>query len=58
MFLSYGSGNFLASFYHFTTHAFYKALLFLVSGLIIQQWGDRQDSRLISPLIRLQLPIT
>lgn len=37
MFLAYGSGGFTASFYHFTTHAFYKALLFLSSGLIIQK---------------------
>ena len=56
MFLAFGGGNFLAAFYHFTTHAFYKALLFLSSGLIIQQWKDLQDSRIITPINR-RLPI-
>jgi NADH-quinone oxidoreductase subunit L len=37
MFLAYGNSNFSSSFYHFTTHACYKALLFLTSGLLIQQ---------------------
>jgi NADH-quinone oxidoreductase subunit L len=58
MFLAYGNGHFIAAYYHFTTHAFYKALLFLSSGLIIHQWSDLQDSRLISPLLRYQLPIS
>jgi NADH-quinone oxidoreductase subunit L len=57
MFLAYSSGNFLAAYYHYTTHAFYKALLFLTSGLIIQNWVDLQDVRLISPLVKYQLPM-
>lgn len=56
MLLAYGSGNFSASYFHFVTHAFYKALLFLVSGLLIQQWQNLQDLRLINPFLKLQLP--
>ena len=36
MLLAYGNLNFLSSYYHFITHAFFKATLFLTSGLCIQ----------------------
>lgn len=57
MLLSYGSANFSAGFFHFTTHAHYKATAFLASGLMIQQWGNLQDLRKVSPMLKNQLPV-
>jgi proton-translocating NADH-quinone oxidoreductase chain L len=46
-----GFGAFAVSVYHLTTHAFFKALLFLVSGSIIHSLNDIQDIRRYGGLI-------
>ncbi|MCX7698981.1 MAG: NADH-quinone oxidoreductase subunit L [Candidatus Goldbacteria bacterium] len=43
MFMGLASGNYQASMFHLTTHAFFKALLFLSAGAIIHSLGGVQD---------------
>ena len=43
MFLSLGVGAWWAAIFHFVTHAFFKALLFLAAGIVIQAQGDEHD---------------
>ena len=43
MFLACGVGNFRAAMFHVTTHAFFKALLFLGSGAVIHSMNGEQD---------------
>lgn len=43
--------------FHLTTHAFFKALLFLSAGSIIHGFGDEQDMRAMGKTVRL-FPIT
>ncbi len=43
MFLACGVGNFKAAMFHVTTHAFFKALLFLGSGAVIHSMNGEQD---------------
>nr|YP_010736654.1 NADH dehydrogenase subunit 5 [Cobbenicoris guangxiensis]WEM32396.1 NADH dehydrogenase subunit 5 [Cobbenicoris guangxiensis] len=50
-------GNSSLSFFHLLSHAFFKALLFLCSGLIIHCMSDSQDIRHMGNLIN-QLPYT
>lgn len=45
MFLACGVGNFTAGMFHVTTHAFFKALLFLGSGAVIHSMLGEQDMR-------------
>lgn len=45
MFLACGVGAFGAAMFHVTTHAFFKALLFLGSGSVIHAMGGEQDMR-------------
>ena len=45
MFLACGVGNFTAAMFHITTHAFFKALLFLGSGAVIHSMMGEQDMR-------------
>lgn len=45
MVFSCGNSNFAAGFFHLTTHAFFKAQLFLCSGSILHQINDEQDMR-------------
>lgn len=52
-----GVANFDLAIFHLTTHAFFKAGLFLCAGLIIHALGDEQDIRKMGGLVRL-LPIT
>ncbi len=56
MLLAYSNLNISSSYFHFINHAFFKAATFLISGLLIQQWGNRQDLRIISPFLKFQLP--
>ncbi|MET3697115.1 NADH dehydrogenase subunit L [Bacillus oleivorans] len=44
MMLALGSGGFVAAVFHLTTHAFFKALLFLAAGSVIHATGT-QDIR-------------
>lgn len=57
MFIACGSGVAWAGMYHVTTHAFFKALLFLGAGAVIHSMAHEQDMRLYGNL-RKYLPIT
>ena len=43
MFLALGVGAWWAAIFHFVTHAFFKALLFLSAGIVIQAQGEEHD---------------
>ena len=45
MFLGLGLGAFTGAMFHLTTHAFFKALLFLSAGSVIHAMGGEQDIR-------------
>lgn len=57
MFLACGVGQFALGMYHVTTHAFFKALLFLGSGAVIHSMHGEQDMRKMGGLRKL-IPIT
>ncbi|MER3413127.1 MAG: NADH-quinone oxidoreductase subunit L [Armatimonadota bacterium] len=57
MFLACGVGAFGAGMFHVTTHAFFKALLFLGSGAVIVAMSHNQDLRKYGNL-RKYIPIT
>jgi len=43
MFLALGVGAYWAAIFHFMTHAFFKALLFLSAGIVVQGLGEEHD---------------
>lgn len=43
MFLGIGASAYIASVFHFMTHAFFKATLFLAAGSVIHALGGEQD---------------
>lgn len=45
LFVALGLGAYTAAMFHVTTHAFFKALLFLGSGSVIHAMSDEQDIR-------------
>lgn len=57
MFIAIGSYSLEGSLYHLTTHAFFKALLFLSAGILIYYLGDEQDWRKMGGLFFF-LPVT
>jgi NADH-quinone oxidoreductase subunit L len=57
MFLAVGIGAYSAGMFHFMTHAFFKALLFLAAGNVIHAFHDDQDIRHMGNL-RAGLPVT
>ncbi len=57
MFLGCGVGAFYTGMFHVTTHAFFKALLFLGAGAVIVAMAHNQDIRNYGNL-RKYLPIT
>ncbi len=57
MFMAAGAGAFGAAIFHLTTHAFFKALLFLGSGAVIHALHGEQDMRRMGGLWR-KLPRT
>ncbi|MBU0506699.1 NADH-quinone oxidoreductase subunit L [bacterium] len=57
MMLAMGSGAFAAGIFHLTTHAFFKACLFLGSGSVIMAMHHEQDMRKMGGL-RKYMPIT
>jgi NADH-quinone oxidoreductase subunit L len=57
MFLAEGAHNYTAGIFHLTTHAYFKALLFLGAGSIIHALGGEQDMRQMGGL-RHRLKIT
>lgn len=57
MFVALGMGAYTAAMFHLTTHAFFKALLFLGSGSVIHAMGGEQDIRKMGGL-KAKLPTT
>jgi NADH-quinone oxidoreductase subunit L len=57
MFIALGIGAYSTAVFHVTTHAFFKALLFLGAGSIIHALGGEQDIRKMGGL-RTKLPVT
>ncbi|MCU1261559.1 MAG: proton-translocating NADH-quinone oxidoreductase, chain [Bryobacterales bacterium] len=56
MFLALGLGAWSAAMFHFMTHAFFKALLFLAAGAVIQALHHEQDMFRMGGL-RTELPV-
>ncbi len=56
MFLALGVGAWSAAIFHFMTHAFFKALLFLGAGVVIKALGEEHDMFRMGGL-RKQLPL-
>src|SRR5947208_3632596 len=57
MLLAVGIGAYTAGMFHFMTHAFFKALLFLAAGNVIHAFHEDQDIRHMGNL-RAGLPVT
>lgn len=57
MFMGEGVHNYGAGIFHLTTHAYFKALLFLGAGAVIHALGGEQDMRKMGGL-RKRMPIT
>ena len=57
IFVALGMGAYTAAIFHVTTHAFFKALLFLGSGSVIHAMSDEQDIRKMGGL-KKYIPIT
>lgn len=57
MFMAEGAQNYTAGVFHLTTHAYFKALLFLGAGSVIHALGGEQDMRQMGGL-RHRLRIT
>ena len=57
MVLAMGVGAYTAGVFHLTTHAFFKALLFLGAGSVIHAMSGNQDMRTMGGL-RKKMPIT
>ncbi|MBK6930874.1 MAG: NADH-quinone oxidoreductase subunit L [Saprospirales bacterium] len=57
MFVALGMGAYATAMFHVTTHAFFKALLFLGAGSVIHALGGEQDIRQMGGL-RKALPVT
>lgn len=57
MFLALGLGAYTSGIFHMTTHAFFKALLFLAAGSVIHGMSGEQDIREMGGLRKL-LPVT
>ena len=56
MFIALGVGAFGAAVFHLGTHAFFKALLFLCAGVVIQALGEEHDIFKMGGL-RARLPL-
>jgi NADH-quinone oxidoreductase subunit L len=57
MFIGLGVGAWHAGLFHLTTHAFFKALMFLGSGSVIHACHHEQDMRKMGGLLK-KMPIT
>jgi NADH-quinone oxidoreductase subunit L len=57
MFVACGAGAYWVGMFHVTTHAFFKALLFLGSGAVIHAMAHEQDMRHYGKLAKY-IPIT
>ncbi|HEY7349273.1 MAG TPA: NADH-quinone oxidoreductase subunit L [Ktedonobacterales bacterium] len=57
MFMAEGAGNSSAGIFHLTTHAYFKALLFMCAGAVIHTLDGEQDIRKMGGL-RARMPWT
>lgn len=57
MFVGLGVGAYSSGMFHLTTHAFFKAMLFLCSGAVIHSLHGEQDMRKMGGLLS-KIPIT
>lgn len=57
MFLALGAGAYSGGLFHLVTHAYFKSMLFLCSGIVIHSLSDQQDIRFMGGL-RKHLPLT
>jgi NADH-quinone oxidoreductase subunit L len=57
MFIALGLGAYSTAVFHLTTHAFFKALLFLGAGSVIHAMGGEQDIRKMGGL-KSKMPVT
>jgi len=57
MFVALGAGAFAGAMFHLTTHAFFKALLFLAAGSVIHALHGEQDIRKMGAL-KGKIPVT
>lgn len=57
MFVALGAGAFTGAMFHLTTHAFFKALLFLAAGSVIHAFHGEQDIRKMGGL-KTKIPVT
>jgi NADH-quinone oxidoreductase subunit L len=57
MFFAAGVSAYSAAMFHLTTHAFFKALLFLGAGAVIHAMSDEQDMRKMGGIRKL-IPVT
>ncbi|HYM29577.1 MAG TPA: NADH-quinone oxidoreductase subunit L [Steroidobacteraceae bacterium] len=57
MFMAEGAGGYSAGIFHLTTHAYFKALLFMAAGAVIHALAGEQDMRRMGGL-RGKLPVT
>lgn len=57
MFLALGAGAYAGGLFHLLTHAYFKSMLFLCSGIVIHYIGEQQDIRFMGGL-RKHLPLT
>jgi NADH-quinone oxidoreductase subunit L len=57
MFLALGAGLYSGGLFHLVTHAYFKSMLFLCSGIVIHSVSNQQDIRFMGGL-RKKLPLT
>lgn len=57
MFLALGTGAYAGGVYHLITHAYFKSMLFLCSGIVIHSVLNNQDIRFMGGL-RKHIPLT
>lgn len=57
MFLALGAGAYSGGLFHLVTHAYFKSMLFLCSGIVIHSLLEQQDIRFMGGL-RKHLPLT
>lgn len=57
MFLALGAGAFSGGLFHLVTHAFFKSMLFLCSGIVLHSVASHQDVRFMGGMRKI-LPLT
>lgn len=56
MFLAAGAGDVTGAMFHLQTHAFFKSLLFMCAGIMIQACGEEHDIFRMGARLRQRLP--